>query len=80
LVLLLSKEFTKLVLVAFVVAAPLAWWGMSKWLEDYTYKVELGWETVLFAIGIVMVIAWSVMGIQSLRAASTNPVDSLKGE
>jgi len=80
LVLLLSKEFTKLVLVAFVVAAPLAWWGMSKWLEDYTYRVGLGWKIVLFAIGIVMVIAWSVMGIQSLRAASTNPVDSLRGE
>jgi putative ABC transport system permease protein len=80
LVLLLSKEFTKLVLVAFVIAAPLAWWGMSKWLEDYTYRIDLGWETVLFAIGIVMLIAWSVMGVQSLRAASTNPVDSLRGE
>jgi putative ABC transport system permease protein len=80
LVLLLSKEFTKLVLVAFVIAAPLAWWGMSKWLEDYTYRIDLGLEIVLFAIGIVMLIAWSVMGIQSLRAASTNPVDSLRGE
>lgn len=80
LVLLLSKEFTKLVLVAFVVAAPLAWWGMSKWLEDYQYRVELGFETVLLAIGIVMVIAWSVMGMQSFRAARINPVDSLKGE
>lgn len=80
LVLLLSKEFTKLVLVAFVIAAPLAWWGVSKWLEDYQYRVELGWNTVLFAIGIVMLIAWSVMGVQSFRAASINPVDSLKGE
>lgn len=80
LVFLLSKEFTKLVLLAFVLAAPLAWWGMSKWLEDYQYRVELGWEIVLFAIGIVMLIAWSVMGIQSVRAASINPVDSLRGE
>jgi putative ABC transport system permease protein len=80
LVLLLSKEFTKLVLVAFVVAAPLAWWGMSKWLEGYQYRIEMGLNTVLFAIGIVMLVAWSVMGIQSFKAASTNPVDSLKGE
>ncbi|WP_373521711.1 ABC transporter permease [Aquiflexum sp.] len=80
LVLLLSKEFTKLILISFIVAAPLAWWGMSKWLEDYQYRVELGLNTVLIAIGIVMLIAWSVMGIQSFRAASTNPVDSLKGE
>jgi len=80
LVLLLSKDFTKLVLVAFVVAAPLAWWGMNKWLEDYSYRISLGWDTLLFVIGIVMVIAWSVMGIQSFRAASINPVDSLRGE
>ncbi|PRY84651.1 ABC transporter permease [Mongoliibacter ruber] len=80
LVLLLSKEFTKLVLIAFVIAAPLAWWAMSKWLEDYQYRIQLGWGTFLFAISVVMLIAWSVMGVQSLRAASTNPVDSLKGE
>ncbi|MBW3466466.1 ABC transporter permease [Arthrospiribacter ruber] len=80
LVLLLSKEFTKLVLIAFVIAAPLGWYGMNKWLQDYTYRIDLGWTTLLIVMGLVMAVAWTVMGVQSFRAARINPVDSLKGE
>ncbi|MCL6257573.1 ABC transporter permease [Aquiflexum sp. TKW24L] len=77
---LLSKEFTKLVLIAFVFAAPLAWFGMSKWLEDYQFKIDLGWEIFVFSALGVLFVAWAVMGVQSVRAAMTNPVDSLRGE
>lgn len=79
-VFLLSKEFTKLVLIAFVFAAPLAWYGMSQWLEDYQFRIDLGWEIFLFSALGVLLVAWGVMGVQSIRAAMTNPVDSLKSE
>lgn len=79
-VFLLSKEFTKLVLIAFVLAAPLAWYGMSQWLEDYQFRIDLGWEIFVFSALAVLLVAWGVMGVQSIRAAMTNPVDSLKSE
>jgi putative ABC transport system permease protein len=79
-VFLLSKEFTKLVLIAFVFAAPLAWYGMSRWLEDYQFRIDLGWEIFVFSALGVLLVAWGVMGVQSVRAAMANPVDSLKSE
>ncbi|SMD45319.1 putative ABC transport system permease protein [Aquiflexum balticum DSM 16537] len=79
-VFLLSKEFTKLILFAFVIGAPLAWWGMKKWLEDYQYKIDLGWVIIFFAGAMVFLVSWITMGIQSLKAANANPVDSLRGE
>lgn len=79
-VLLLSKEFTKLVLIAFVFAAPLAWYGMSQWLEDYQFRIDLGWEIFVFSALGVLLVAWGVISVQSIRAAMTNPVDSLKSE
>ncbi|MCH6202136.1 ABC transporter permease, partial [Aquiflexum sp. LQ15W] len=79
-VLLLSKEFTKLVLIAFACAAPLAWYGMSKWLEDYQFRIDLGWEIFVFSALGVLFVAWAVMGVQSIRAAMANPINSLKSE
>ncbi len=79
-VVLLSKEFTKLVLISFVLAAPLAWWGVSKWLEDYQYKTELGWTVFLIAGGIAVSIALLTMSFQSIKAAVENPTKSLRGE
>jgi putative ABC transport system permease protein len=79
-VFLLSKEFTKLVLIAFVFAAPLAWYGMSQWLEDYQFRIDLGWEIFVFSALGVLLVAWGVMGVQSIRAAIANPVNSLRSE
>ena len=79
-VFLLSKEYTRLVLIAFFLGAPLAWYGMNKWLESYQYKTEIGWEIVLFSVGSVLVVAWAVMGYQLLKAAIANPIDSLRSE
>lgn len=79
-VVLLSKEFGKLILIAFVLAAPLAWYAINWWLKSYTYKVEIGilvYATAgLFAFGI----AWLTMSYQSIRAARNNPVTSLRSE
>ncbi|GIL22086.1 MAG: ABC transporter permease [Bacteroidota bacterium] len=79
-VLLLSKEFGKLIAIAFVLAAPAAWYGVNWWLKDYTYKTEIGIGLFLFAGIAAFVVAWVTMSFQSFRAATSNPVDSLKSE
>ena len=79
-IVLLSKEFGKLIVIAFVVAAPLAWWGVDWWLKNYTYKVEVGIYVYLAAGGLAFLIAWLTMSYQSFRAATVNPVESLRTE
>ncbi len=79
-VVLLSKEFSKLVLISFVLASPIAWWVVNKWLEDYQYKVELNW-TVFASAGLAaFLIAGLTMSYQSIRAAMSNPINSLRSE
>jgi putative ABC transport system permease protein len=79
-VFLLSKEFGKLIIVAFLIAAPLAWYGVNWWLKSYVYKVEVGVMVYLLAGAFLFVIAWATMGYQSIRAATSNPVNSLRSE
>jgi putative ABC transport system permease protein len=79
-VVLLSKEFAKLVVIAFLIASPIAWWAMQKWLEDYEYKQELGWQVFLGAGLFAIVIALLTTSYQSIKAATANPVNSLKSE
>ncbi len=77
---LLSKDFVKLVLVAFGIAAPLAWFAMNKWLEDYAYRIDIPvW--VFGLAGILAVgIALLTVSFQSIKAALKNPVKSLRSE
>lgn len=79
-VILLSKEFGKLIIIAFVLAAPIAWFAVEWWLKSYTYKVEIGIFVYLFAGVISFLIAWITMGYQSIRAATSDPVKSLRSE
>ena len=79
-IVLLSKEFAKLVVIAFLIASPIAWWAMQKWLEDYEYKQELGWQVFLGAGLFAIVIALLTTSYQSIKAATANPVNSLKSE
>lgn len=79
-VVLLSREFTKLVLISFALASPLAWWFVDKWLEDYQYKIEIGWAVFVAAGLAAFLIALLTMSFQSIKAASSNPVDSLRSE
>jgi ABC-type antimicrobial peptide transport system permease subunit len=79
-VILLSKEFTMLVIIAFLIAAPLAWYFMHQWLQAYTYHIMIGiW---FFAATIVasIVIAWLTVGYTAIKAALANPVKSLRTE
>ncbi|MEM1136974.1 MAG: ABC transporter permease, partial [Bacteroidota bacterium] len=79
-ILLLSKEFGKLLLIAFILASPLAWYIMYLWLQDFAYKTNISITTFLWAGGISFTIAWFTMSYQSLKAALTKPVNSLRAE
>jgi putative ABC transport system permease protein len=79
-VLLLSREFGKLIIIAFIIAAPLSWFAVKWWLQSYTYKTEVGIVIYLLAGVSAFLVAWLTMGYQSIKAASSNPVNSLRSE
>jgi hypothetical protein len=77
---LLAKEFLRLVVFAIGLAAPLAWWGVTEWLESYPYRVPLsGWVFVLAGV-LALAIAFFTMSFQTIKAALANPVNSLRSE
>jgi ABC-type antimicrobial peptide transport system permease subunit len=77
---LLSTEFLSLVLVAFALAAPVGWWVMKGWLEDFAYRTSLSWWVFVLAGTLAIVTALVTVSVQAFRAASANPVDSLRAE
>jgi putative ABC transport system permease protein len=77
---LLSKDFLKLVLIAILIASPIAWYTMHRWLEDFAYKINIGWWIFLFSGSLVIIIALLTISFQSIRAALMNPVKSLRTE
>ncbi len=77
---MLSKDFVKLVLLATLIASPIAWWAMSKWLEDFVYQVEIQWWMFALAGFSAVLIALATVSWQAIRAAVANPVDSLRDE
>ena len=79
-VVLFSKEFTFLILIAFAIAAPVAWYLMNGWLQNFVFRIEIGWWIFLIAVVISLAIAWITVGYKALSAALVNPVKSLKTE
>jgi putative ABC transport system permease protein len=79
-VVLLSREFTILVLLALLIASPFAWMIMRGWLSDFAYQVELGMGVFLLAGLLTLLVAWITVAYQTGRAALTNPVESLRSE
>jgi putative ABC transport system permease protein len=77
---LLSVEFLRLVLVALMIASPVAWWAMNRWLRDYAYRVSIGWGVFVVAGVLAVVIALVTVSWQAVRAARANPVRSLRSE
>ena len=77
---LISKDFLRLVLIAFLIAAPVAWWSMETWLKNYPYRVNIQWWVFLLAGGISFTIALVTISFQAIRAAVANPVKSLRSE
>ncbi|HEX5025079.1 MAG TPA: ABC transporter permease [Agriterribacter sp.] len=77
---LLSVDFIVLVLIAVIVASPVAWYFMNKWLQDFAYRVNIGWWVFAFAGSIALMIAFVTVSFQAIKAALANPVKSLRAE
>ncbi|MBS1527506.1 MAG: ABC transporter permease [Bacteroidetes bacterium] len=77
---MLSKEFTKLVLIASLIAFPVSWWAMNKWLQSFAYKINISWWVFVVAGAAAIIIALATLSFQAVKAALTNPVRSLRSE
>ncbi len=77
---MLSKDFVKLVLISIVIATPLGWWAMTKWLQDFSYRAPISWWILVLAAAIAILVAVFTISFQSIKAATQNPVKSLRSE
>ncbi len=77
---MLSKDFLKLVLIAFVLAIPIAWYAMNQWLQEFAFHIEMQWWMFFLAGLTVLIVALSTISYQSLRASLSNPIESLRTE
>ena len=75
---LLSKDFVRLVVIAFLIAAPVAWWVMNQWLLDFAYRLPVSWWIFALAAVLALLISLFTIGYRAIRAASANPTDSLR--
>ena len=79
-ILLLSREFLVLLGVSILIAWPVAWYLTNRWLESFAYRIDLGWATFLLGGAIALVIASLTVSFQAVKAATANPVESLRYE
>jgi putative ABC transport system permease protein len=77
---LLTSDFVRLVCIAFLIASPIGWWLMSKWLKDYAYRMPVSWWMFALAGGLTLLIATVTVSFQAIKAAMANPVESLRAE
>ena len=73
LIAMLSKEFVKLVIIAVIIAVPIAWWMMESWLNDFAYRTKIYWWVFVIAGCMALLIALFTVGLKALRAAIANP-------
>ena len=77
---LLSVDFIKLVIISIIIATPVAWFAMNKWLEEYNYRIKIGWGIFVLAGILAILIAVITVSFQAIKAAVANPAESLKSE
>jgi putative ABC transport system permease protein len=77
---LLTRDFLKLVVLSILVASPLAWWMMHRWLQDFAYRTSISWTVFAMATGAALVTAVGTISVQAVRSALANPVKSLRTE
>ena len=78
--LLIAKNFLELIGIAIIIAIPLAWWAGNKWLQDFAFRIQIGWWVFAFAGFAALIIALLTVGFQAIKAAIANPVKSLRSE
>ena len=79
-IVVLSKDFLILIVIASLIAFPIAWWAMYKWLQNFSYRIDISWWVFLLAASIAAMIAMLTISYQAIKAAFANPVKSLKTE
>jgi putative ABC transport system permease protein len=79
-VMMLSRDFLVLIIIATLIAFPVAWWAMYKWLQDFEYRVSMGWWIFILSGFIAIIVALFTISFQAIRAAVSNPVKSLRTE
>ena len=77
---LLSKDYIKLIIISIIIATPISWWAINKWLQDFAFKVEVQWWMFVIPAIITLLIAFFTMSFHSIKAAKANPVESLRDE
>ena len=77
---LLSKDFLKLVFIAFIIASPIAWFMMNRWLQDFAYRTDISWWIFVLAAGLAIMISIITVSFRAIRAAANNPVNSFRSE
>jgi ABC-type antimicrobial peptide transport system permease subunit len=77
---MLTKDFIILVCIAIAIAAPLAYWGVNKWLQDFAFRINIGWTVFVIAGAVAILIALITVSFQAIKAAIANPVKSLRTE
>ncbi len=77
---MISKDFLKLIIISAVIAFPLSWWAMNKWLQDFAYRISISWWVFGLAGIITLLIAMATISFQAIKAAIANPVKSLRTE
>jgi putative ABC transport system permease protein len=77
---LLSKDFTRLVMIGFAFAAPVSWWAMNNYLDRYNYRIDFAWWIIPVAGSVALALTILIVSSQAIRAASSNPSQSLRSE
>jgi len=77
---LMTAEFIRLIFISFIIAAPIGWWAMNKWLNDFVYRTHISWWMFALSAFLALAVALITVSIQAFRAAIINPVKSLKTE
>jgi putative ABC transport system permease protein len=80
LVTILSADFIRLAGIAIAIAFPLSWWAMTRWLQDFAYRTDMGWGVYMFAALLTLLITLITVSVQAVRTALLNPVKNLRSE
>jgi putative ABC transport system permease protein len=77
---ILIKDFTKWILLANLIACPIAWYVMNRWLQNFAYKTDISWWEFVLPGGIALIIALATVSFQAIKAARSNPIEALRYE